>query len=249
MAQLLGSDAPPIGQRYDVGGRRLWLDRSGSGGPAVVFLAGASAVGLDYLNVHHQTAELTTSVLYDRGGTGWSDPADLPRSAARGRDRAAGTCCAPAGVPGPYLLVPHYHRGRLRSALRAALPRRSRRPGLPGCLLRADRRLPARAPAPGPGAPTPAGTGPAPALMRPLARRMYRGMFAGSPSRSARSSSSGTCPRGGESACASGATWPELAGAGRRGGPLPERAVDRAGRAGHRPRPAPAPVWPGHCAR
>ncbi len=44
----------------------------------MVFLPGASAVGLDYLNIHDQAAKLTTSVLYDRGGTGWSDPAELP---------------------------------------------------------------------------------------------------------------------------------------------------------------------------
>jgi hypothetical protein len=46
-----------------------------------VFLPGASLVGLDYLNIHQQVAPLATSVLYDRGGTGWSDPAGLPRTA------------------------------------------------------------------------------------------------------------------------------------------------------------------------
>lgn len=51
-------------------------------GPAVVFLPGASAVGLDYLNIHDRISEFTTSVLYDRGGTGWSDPVGLPRTAA-----------------------------------------------------------------------------------------------------------------------------------------------------------------------
>jgi hypothetical protein len=38
---------PPLGRRYDADGRRLWLHRAGAGGPAVVFLPGASAVGLD----------------------------------------------------------------------------------------------------------------------------------------------------------------------------------------------------------
>ena len=61
---------PPLGRYYDVGGRRLLLHRSGSGSPAVVFLPGAGTVGLDYLNVQERAAELTTSVLYDRAGTG-----------------------------------------------------------------------------------------------------------------------------------------------------------------------------------
>ena len=98
--------APRVGQLYDVGGRRLWLHRSGSGGPAVVFLAGASAVGLDYLNIHDRISEFTTSVLYDRGGTGWSDPAPLPRTAAEVATELWALLRA-AAVPGPYLLVAH----------------------------------------------------------------------------------------------------------------------------------------------
>jgi len=96
---------PPIGQLYDVGGRRLWLHRSGAGGPAVVFLAGASAVGLDYLNIHDGISGFTTSVLYDRGGTGWSDPAPLPTAAEVATELR--DLLAAAGVPGPYLLVAH----------------------------------------------------------------------------------------------------------------------------------------------
>jgi pimeloyl-ACP methyl ester carboxylesterase len=98
--------APPFGRLYKTGGRRLWLHRSGSGGPAVVFLPGASAVGLDYLNIHDQTAKLTTSVLYDRGGTGWSDQAALPRTAAGVATELRDLLTA-AAVPGPYLLVAH----------------------------------------------------------------------------------------------------------------------------------------------
>lgn len=97
---------PPLGRRYEVDGRRLWLHRSGSAGPAVVFLPGASAVGLDYLNIHDEAAKLTTSVLYDRGGTGWSDPAGLPRTAAEVATELRNLLRA-AGVPGPCLLVAH----------------------------------------------------------------------------------------------------------------------------------------------
>ena len=61
------------GRYYDAEGRKLLLHRSGRGSPAVVFLPGGT-VGLDYLNVQRRAAELTTSVVYDRAGTGWSDP-------------------------------------------------------------------------------------------------------------------------------------------------------------------------------
>ena len=68
--------APPVGRYYEVEGRRLLLHQSGSGGPAVVFLAGGGAVGLDYLNVQRRAAEFTTSVsmtgLELAGATRWS---------------------------------------------------------------------------------------------------------------------------------------------------------------------------------
>ena len=98
--------APPIGRLYDVEGRHLALHRSGTGGPAVVFAAGAGCMGLDYLNIHDQVSQFTTSVLYDRAGTGWSDEVKLPRSATEVTDELRSLLHA-AGVPAPYLLVGH----------------------------------------------------------------------------------------------------------------------------------------------
>jgi hypothetical protein len=48
--------APPTGGFQEIDGRRLFVHRSGSGGPAVVFLPGASAVGLDYFLVQQQVS-------------------------------------------------------------------------------------------------------------------------------------------------------------------------------------------------
>ena len=96
----------PLGTRYEVDGRRLLLLRSGSGGPSVVFLPGAGLVGLDFLNIHDQIAAVTTSVLYDRAGTGWSDPVRLPRSAAEVAGELRALLRA-ADVPPPYVLVGH----------------------------------------------------------------------------------------------------------------------------------------------
>jgi pimeloyl-ACP methyl ester carboxylesterase len=51
----------------------------GSGGASVLYLPGAGLVGLDFLNLTKLSG--ATHLLYDRGGTGWSAPVPLPRSA------------------------------------------------------------------------------------------------------------------------------------------------------------------------
>jgi pimeloyl-ACP methyl ester carboxylesterase len=96
----------PLGRYYEMEGRRLLLHRSGSGSPAVVFLAGGGAVGLDYFNVQQRAAELTTSVIYDRAGTGWSDAVELPRASAQVIDELRALLRL-AEVPTPYVLVGH----------------------------------------------------------------------------------------------------------------------------------------------
>ncbi|MCF2526994.1 alpha/beta fold hydrolase [Yinghuangia soli] len=98
---------PPLGRLHDIaGGRRLMMHRSGSGGPTAVFLAGAGMMSLDYLNTHNRVAALTASVLYDRGGNGWSHPTELPRTAAEVTDELR-ELLRTAGIPGPYLLIGH----------------------------------------------------------------------------------------------------------------------------------------------
>jgi pimeloyl-ACP methyl ester carboxylesterase len=98
--------SPPIGRRYAVAGRQLALHRAGAGGPSVVFLPGAGLIGLDYLNIHSQIATSTTAVVYDRGGTGWSDPTALPRTAAAVAEELRALLAA-AEIPAPYVLVGH----------------------------------------------------------------------------------------------------------------------------------------------
>jgi hypothetical protein len=62
----------------------------------VVFLPGAGRVGLDYLNVHDEVWWFTTSVLYDRAGTGWSEEVELPRTATEVTDELRGILGAAA---------------------------------------------------------------------------------------------------------------------------------------------------------
>jgi pimeloyl-ACP methyl ester carboxylesterase len=100
------SALPPLGRFYDVGGQRLLLHRSGTGSPAVILLPGAGAVGLDYLNIQQRAAEFTTSVLYDRAGTGWSDRIDVRRSSSEVTDELRALLNT-AGIAAPYLLVGH----------------------------------------------------------------------------------------------------------------------------------------------
>jgi pimeloyl-ACP methyl ester carboxylesterase len=90
----------------EIDGRQLWADVAGTGAPAVVFVPGAGSFGLDFLLVHQQVAERSTSILYDRTGTGWSDDIDLPRSAEDVTDELR-SFLQSVGVPTPYLLVGH----------------------------------------------------------------------------------------------------------------------------------------------
>jgi pimeloyl-ACP methyl ester carboxylesterase len=101
-----GQALPPLGGYQQVGGQRLWLHRRGGGAPAVVLLPGAGALGLDYWNVQDRAAEVTTSVLYDRAGTGWSDRVELPRTLAQVTDEMRELLRA-ADLRPPYLLVGH----------------------------------------------------------------------------------------------------------------------------------------------
>ncbi|MET9515740.1 alpha/beta hydrolase [Streptomyces sp. NPDC002994] len=98
--------APPIGGFQEIDGRRVFVHRSGGGGPAVVFLPGASAVGLDYFGVQQGVSQFTTAVVYDRGGTGYSDPLTLPRTAAAVATELRELLRA-QNIPAPYVLVPH----------------------------------------------------------------------------------------------------------------------------------------------
>ncbi|MBO0790327.1 MAG: alpha/beta hydrolase [Ktedonobacteraceae bacterium] len=97
------------------------LHHAGTGTPAVVIEAGAGAFGLDYLNLFELCAKRTTCVLYDRAGSGWSDPLQGPcgvREIVTDLHDALGK----AFIEGPYLLVGHSLGGLLVRAFAQHFP-------------------------------------------------------------------------------------------------------------------------------
>lgn len=111
---------PPAGRLVDIGGRSLHIHCIGSG-PTVVLEAGHGGTSLDWTLVQAQLAERFRVCAYDRAGSGWSDPAPLPRTpAAITTDLYA--LLQAAGEPGPYTLVAHSLGGRYARLFAAQHP-------------------------------------------------------------------------------------------------------------------------------
>lgn len=113
---------PPIGEIVDVERRQLFVHRQGSGGPPVVVFPGAGAVGLDYLNLLTRAAEFTSGIVYDRGGTGWSEGDELPRSAPDVVDEVRALLAA-VGMAPPYVLLGHSLGGAFARHFAQRFPR------------------------------------------------------------------------------------------------------------------------------
>src|SRR5262249_13079400 len=118
---LKGVGPPPRGAFCQVRGRALFLLRSGTGAPAIVFLSGAGTVGLEYFNVHERAGRLTTSLVYDRGGTGWSEGKARDRSGAALSDELRALLSA-AEIPPPYVLVGHSFGGLIARVFAQRFP-------------------------------------------------------------------------------------------------------------------------------
>lgn len=65
----------------DVGGYSLYYKELGTGGPAVIFLAGEDDNITVWRKVQPEVADYTTTIAYDRGGVGCSDEGENPRTA------------------------------------------------------------------------------------------------------------------------------------------------------------------------
>jgi pimeloyl-ACP methyl ester carboxylesterase len=109
------------GQLVDIGGRHLYLQCSGSGGPAVVLQAGAGGDSTAWKQIQPVIAAKTTVCSYDRAGRGRSDDPPAPQDGnAIARDLHE--LLTKAGVPGPYVLVAHSSGGPYLRVYAAAYP-------------------------------------------------------------------------------------------------------------------------------
>ncbi|HEV7655559.1 MAG TPA: alpha/beta hydrolase [Mycobacteriales bacterium] len=94
------------GLSYDVGGHRLHLNCSGSGGPTVVLENGLGETSPLWSRITETVGNDTRVCAHDRAGQGWSGDAPRPQDA---RQIAADlhTLLGRAHESGPYVLVGH----------------------------------------------------------------------------------------------------------------------------------------------
>src|SRR5206468_3265983 len=94
------------GTSYDIGGRRLHMHCTGSGGPTVVLESGLGEMSSNWARIAPAVAATTRVCAYDRAGQGWSDDAASPEDGlAVARDLHA--LLAASGERTPVVLVGH----------------------------------------------------------------------------------------------------------------------------------------------
>lgn len=94
------------GQLYDVGGRRLHLDCTGSGSPTVVLQSGQGTISAHWSLIAPAVSRTTRVCAYDRAGQAWSH--DVPRAQdAHEAIADLETLLHVAGESEPYVLVGH----------------------------------------------------------------------------------------------------------------------------------------------
>ena len=101
---------PPPGQMVDVGGYKLHLYKSGSGGPVVVLDSGLGCISSDWGSVQSDIAKFIQVVSYDRAGTAWSEASPFPRTSEQIVQELR-TLLHKAHIPKPYILVGHSFGG------------------------------------------------------------------------------------------------------------------------------------------
>jgi pimeloyl-ACP methyl ester carboxylesterase len=112
---------PMPGALYDVGGHRLHLNCTGTGGPTVVLENGLGEASPLWSGITAQVARTTRVCAYDRAGQGWSDATNHPQD---GLAVVADlhTLLARAGESGPYVLVGHSSGGAYAMTYAARYP-------------------------------------------------------------------------------------------------------------------------------
>ncbi|MEO7144943.1 MAG: alpha/beta hydrolase [Bryobacteraceae bacterium] len=112
---------PPPGERVDIGGRRLHIQLSGEGEPAVVLEAGIGATSLSWGLIQPEISKMARVASYDRAGLGWSERADTPREIGRVVEELR-LLLQRAGVGTPRILVAHSYGGLVARRYAAKYP-------------------------------------------------------------------------------------------------------------------------------
>jgi pimeloyl-ACP methyl ester carboxylesterase len=97
---------PMPGRLFDVGGHRLHLDCTGSGGPTVVLMSGLGGNSAGWARIAPAVADTTRVCAYDRAGQGWSEDASEPQDGVAAATDLHALLDA-GGEDGPYVLVGH----------------------------------------------------------------------------------------------------------------------------------------------
>jgi len=102
----------PPGKRFPIGRIRLHLLAEGEAGAhrPVIWVGGGHGEGLVMAHLHRAIARETRSILFDRAGAGWSDPAPLPLTIASEVAHLDALLSA-AGEQGPFVLAGHSFGG------------------------------------------------------------------------------------------------------------------------------------------
>jgi len=103
---------PPPGRMIDVGGFKMHLLAEGENrnAPTVVWVPGGHGQGLFMHHFHREMAKQTRSIIFDRAGSGWSEPGPLPRHTTREIEEFVDLLDR-AGETGPFVMVGHSFGG------------------------------------------------------------------------------------------------------------------------------------------
>ena len=94
------------GKLVDVGARKMHIDCTGEGSPAVILDSGLGDSYLSWRKVQPEIAKLTRVCSYDRAGLGYSEPSSRPRTSRVIAQELHGLLQA-AGIAPPYVIVGH----------------------------------------------------------------------------------------------------------------------------------------------
>ena len=95
---------PCPGTMIDMGGYKLHIIDTGSGGPTVVLDSGMGSPAIFWELAQLGISKFTRCVSYDRGGYGWSDTSPKSRDSETVTEELY-TLLKKANIPGPYILV------------------------------------------------------------------------------------------------------------------------------------------------